>query len=193
MKQRNMANRGMGLEHMVEHANVQYAQKGWAVVQKTPTSVKVFRRGSEIVSAVHDKKSTVDFVGVANGRAIAFDAKSCKATRFPLRNIESHQIEFLRKWQQQGGEAFLLIEMEAYRAIFYAPLDKLEPFLDRAKTKKTGTQSLTLDDMTQHFHPVDQGRGVVLDYLQYVSGVVRSGSADRTTGAQTVQSERFVI
>lgn len=170
MKNRNMANRGMGLEHMVEHANAQYAAKGWAVVQKTPTSVKVFRRSSEIVSAVHDKKSTVDFVGVANGRAIAFDAKSCKATRFPLKNIHDHQIEFMRKWQQQGGEAFLLIEMEAYRAIFYAPLDRVLAFILRAEGGKRGTASLTLDDMTQHFHPVSQGRGVVLDYLQYVSG-----------------------
>lgn len=170
------ANRGMGFERVVEAANAAYLAKGWGVIQKVATPWKVLRRGAQIVSAFPEGKSTVDFVGAAAGKAIAFDAKSCKQDRFPLANIEPHQIEFLRRWEQQGGIAFLLIEMKNHERVWLARLDRLEPFLERAKTGKRGTQSLTIEDMIDHFAPVQQGRGVVLDYLAHIV----SGEEDKT-------------
>lgn len=92
----SQANRGRSFEQLIEHSNKQYQTKGKALIQKVPTPWKVIRRGKQIVSAHPAEKSTVDFVGVADGKAIAFDAKSTRElTRFPLSNIEVHQMVFL--------------------------------------------------------------------------------------------------
>lgn len=60
------ANRGRGLELLVEMANAQYRARRLAVVQKvaTPTKVLTDRRGG---TRVIRERSTVDYVGVAAG------------------------------------------------------------------------------------------------------------------------------
>lgn len=164
----NQSNTGASLESLIEAANNQYQARGFAVIQKVAVPWTVIRRGRDIVSAFPAEKSTVDFVG--NGMPIAFDAKSCSADRFPLRNIEPHQVAFLRNWRKQCGVAGILIEMVKQRRIFWVDFAKLDPFLERAKSGARGTQSLTLDDMEQHFVEVTQGRGIVLDYLLIAVG-----------------------
>src|SRR5579875_38202 len=125
----SQANRGMAFEYLIEYTNRQYQAKGIAVIQKIPTPVKMIRRGAQIVSAFPERKSTVDFIGVAGGRAIAFDAKSTRLyTRFPHGNIEQHQYEFLWEWQTQGGIAFVLVEFSTLHEVYVMPFEILQKF-----------------------------------------------------------------
>ena len=163
------ANRGSGFEELIDYANEQYAQKGWAQVQKVATPWQIIRKGKQIVTAFPSKKSTVDYIGVANGKAIAFDAKSTRErTRFPLSNIAEHQINFLKDWQDQGGKAFFLIEFVKHGEVFFAEFTEIKPYWDRARNG--GRKSIAYRDFEVHFPLVTQGRGVALDYLRILAG-----------------------
>jgi recombination protein U len=156
------ANRGMGLEQMIEYANAQYAARGIALIQKIATPWKVVRRGNQIVSAFPEKKSTVDFVGVYKGVPIAFDAKSTEnKTRIPLANFEQHQIEYLIQWLRYGGEAFYIIEFKTIGEVYKLNIMDFWEWYSRNKDK-----SLTLDWIREKGTKVDQGFGIALDYLR---------------------------
>lgn len=160
------ANRGKAFEKLIERANSQYASKGMAIVQKVPTPWIVIRKGSKIISAYPEEKSTVDFMGVANGKAIAFDAKSTReVTRFPLSNIEQHQMDFLKAIDQQGGRAFFLIEYATKRETYVISYTSMSEYWENAK--RDGRKSIPYSDMSR-FHRVTSERGISLDYLKVV-------------------------
>ncbi len=159
----SQANRGRSFEQLIEHSNKQYLAKGKALVQKVPTPWTVIRRGKQIVSAHPAEKSTVDFVGVADGKPIAFDAKSTRElTRFPLSNIEVHQMVFLQNFHDQGGQAFVLIEFAKIYEVYLVPFPKLREYWNNAR--KGGRKSIPYDEM-KHFPKISSGNGIALDYL----------------------------
>lgn len=162
----SQANRGKSFEMAVELANQQYATKNWALIQKVPTPTKVIRRGKDIVGAFHEKKSTVDFIGLAQGKPIAFDAKSTRErTRFPLSNIEPHQMEFLEKFNQQGGMAFFLIHWEKHQETYRVSHSAMQRYFEEAE--EGGRKSIPYGDMWK-FQQVTTSRGIVLDYLDFI-------------------------
>lgn len=161
------ANRGQGLEQLIEYANQQYAAKGIAQIQKVATPWKVIRKGKQIVSAFPEKKSTVDFIGVYKGQAIAFDAKQTEnTTRFPFANIEEHQDLFMYRWMLNGGYAFYLIEFKAHNELFFVPHTYLSAFGGMENRK-----SIPYEHLKAKFPTVKQGDGIVLDYLKHVEDI----------------------
>lgn len=160
-------NRGLAFEMLIEHANRQYQHKGRAIIQKVPVSWKVIRRGDRIVSAYPEKKSTVDFIGVAHGRPIAFDAKSTRErTRFPLNNLENHQYEFLQQWRNQGGIAFLLLEFAVLKESYLIPFKVLEKHWQIRESG--GRQSIRYQDIRFECDLIRSDRGIALDYLKKI-------------------------
>jgi recombination protein U len=158
------ANLGRSLEELIIHSNNQYKAKGAALIQKVATPWTVIRRGKQIVSAFPAEKSTVDFIGVVSGvKPVAFDAKQCKQSRFPLSYIEGHQMNFLYEWQSQGGEAFFVIEMVELNQIFRLPLDVMCDYFNNA-TALGGRKSIPLEDF-KDLTPLKSAGGVALDYL----------------------------
>lgn len=165
MSQVNYANRGMGLETLIEYANEQYSRKGIATIQKVATPWKVIWKGKQVVSAYPEKKSTVDFIGIHKSKCIAFDAKETELkTRFPLANIEQHQIDFMRKWEEHGGIAFFLINFKAHNKIYYLPFAYIDGL---NATGATGSIKYGDFEFMRNVHEVSQGNGIVLDYLAY--------------------------
>lgn len=145
------------------HACEQYESRGWAVIQEVPTPWIVNRRGNEVLHAYPEKPSTVDFVGVWNGRAVAFDAKETKErTRFPLKNIEQHQIDFLRRFLDQGGISFVLIEFAVLREVYAVPFVEIEKWW--IDSFRGGRQSIPYAEFAK-WNMVKTGRGIVLDFL----------------------------
>lgn len=159
------ANRGMGLETLIEYTNAQYANKGIAQIQKIPTSWKIVRQAKRIATAFPEKKSTVDFMGVYGGRAIAFDAKSTEnKTRFPFANVEQHQINFMKKWQNNGGIAFFIIEFTVHKETYLLTLDE---FLEMREM--SDRESIPYKYFQVMGTKVMSGAGgVLLDYLKHV-------------------------
>ena len=167
---RSYANRGKAFQLLINHANRIYKYKGLAVVDEVATPVKnlgIIGKG-QMFKAVYEKKSTVDYYGVCNGSGIAFDAKSTNInTSFPLKNVHEHQVEYLKMFQDQGGEAFLLIEFEGLREIYFMPFPFFFPWWQQ-QDEKQGRKSIPYEDIKRDCLLVKPGRGVPIDYLKYV-------------------------
>lgn len=158
------ANRGQSFEKIIELTNKQYFQKGRATIQKVATPWKVIRRGKQIVSAFPEKKSTVDFIGAYNGRPIAFDAKSTRErTRFPLSNVGEHQFNFLKRWHENGGISFLLVDFSKLKETYILPFKELETWWNEAQ--RGGRKSIPYEFFLVECDLVKSKNGILLDYL----------------------------
>lgn len=160
--------RGYALEGMVEASNRTYENKGQALVHKVPTPWKVMydKRTGRVKKAWPEEKGTVDFIGLAKGMPIAFDAKSTESkTSFPLKNIKPHQIHFLEQHEKQGGISFLLVEFSTMRQIYYFPFRFLKDFYE--ESLQGGRKSIPYDFFIHHCQKVTSKHGVLLDYLAH--------------------------
>ncbi|MCY0910041.1 MAG: Holliday junction resolvase RecU [Sulfobacillus thermotolerans] len=156
--------RGMALEALINHASAVYRERGWCVVYKRPTPVKILRtRGTRILSAVLESASTVDYEGVYRGHSLQFEAKSTAENRFDLKNILPHQVAHLRECRAQGALCFLLLEFSAQGRVYLVPAERIFSALDDAENG--GRKSIRNADIESTCYAVTQGRGVVLDYL----------------------------
>lgn len=173
----NHANRGMGLENLIEYTNNIYRTKRWAVVNKRPTPVKILRinRNGKIEGHL-EKASTVDYEGVYRGRAIQFESKSTKeANRFPLANFHEHQIEHMRACMQQGAMVFAIIEFVRHDVRFYVPAKVVLDAWDKAKAG--GPKSIPFEEFVLTCYTIPSTRGVPCDYLAIVDRVMEGKSA----------------
>ena len=104
--------RGSTLEDMINRTNEKYADAGLALIQKVPTPItpiKMDKEHRQITLAYFEQKSTVDYIGAVQGIPVCFDAKECAVDTFALQNIHPHQIEFMSRFEKQGGISFFLI------------------------------------------------------------------------------------
>ncbi len=117
-----MANKGRGLEELVQAQNAFYAARGIANIQKISTPWKVIRQGNRIVSAFPEGKSTLDFRGtVRGGIPVSFDAKESEDERgLPLKHIQPHQVEYIRTALPLGEVSFLLCCVKPLGAYYVA-------------------------------------------------------------------------
>lgn len=129
--------RGSTLEEFINHTNERYTELGLALIQKIPTPitpVKIDQESRHITLAYFDKISTVDYIGAVQGIPMCFDAKECKADTFPLQNIHDHQMEFMEKFEKQGGISFLLIYYSTRDELYYMRYEQIRKFWDRGKS-----------------------------------------------------------
>ncbi|KIQ88524.1 recombinase RecU [Bacillus sp. L_1B0_8] len=162
----NYANRGNALEIAIGTANAQYDARGIALIDKvaTPVKVKKLDQRGQIENGWYDHKSTVDYKGLTNGVSIAFDAKSSmNKTNFPLKNVKSHQISYLRKHQQQKGVSFLLIEFSIYQEHYILMFDQLAEWW--SESVQGGRKSIPYQYFVENCIRCGPGRGIALDYL----------------------------
>jgi len=123
--------RGSTFEEMIDLTNRLYSRAGLAEIQKIPTPitpVAVDNAAHTITSAYFEKKSTVDFIGAAQGIPICFDAKETRQPSLPLRNIHAHQVEFMENFRKQKGVSFLLVNFVAKNEMFLLPGEVLAQY-----------------------------------------------------------------
>lgn len=158
--------RGSVLEEYINHTNLLYESKQMALIQKIPTPVKVTQKhGGIITQGFFEEKSTVDYVGVAQGVPICFDAKETKLKSLPLANIHLHQIEHMKKWKQQGGYSFLIVSFTEYNKYFLITLEELVPYFNNIDN---GRKSIPLNAFKREI-PIENG---YLHYLKCVKDYV---------------------
>ena len=161
--------RGSTLEEFINHTNERYTDMGLALIQKIPTPITPVRIDQEkrhITLAYFDKISTVDYIGAVQGIPVCFDAKECSVDTFPLQNVHEHQIDFMEKFEKQGGIAFLLIYYSTRDKLYYMRYRQIRKFWDRAQTG--GRKSFRYDEIEPGwFMKLKQGYFVpYLDYIQ---------------------------
>lgn len=169
-KQVNYKNRGKWFENLIIETNNGYHAKGWAVIHKIEPTIQIqqeippnkvigFKRG----------KGFVDFFGCWNGRALAFEAKKTNSrTSFPLSNIEQHQMDCLKYWQDQGGIAFFLIAFEKLEECYFVKYDQVAEWWEKAAAG--GRKSIPYNYFLLECDLVKRQRGVPYDYLAVIGG-----------------------
>lgn len=120
------------LEKIAETRNKAGKLDGTSLILKIPVPIVMTATG------LQPMPSTVDFVGlVQGGKFIAFDAKqTIIKTRFDLKNIHAHQLEYLRLVRNLGGLSFFLIWFKEVSATegFIVPLSVIEKFWDSERS-----------------------------------------------------------
>ena len=154
--------RGSTLEDMINRTNEKYAESGLALIQKVPTPIKMDKEHRQITLAYFEQKSTVDYIGAVQGLPVCFDAKECASDTFALQNIHEHQVDFMGKFEKQGGIAFFLIFYTHKDLLYYLPYEMLRYFWDRAKDG--GRKSFRYEELNPAY-VLPKKHGVLVPYL----------------------------
>ena len=161
---KSYANRGKAFEKLIVLSNKYYAQKRWAAVEKVEPSFKTIGFYRKYAYGYYEGPGFVDFVGVANGRSICFEAKSTnERTRFPLKNMNEKQYELLKDWDIQGSISFVLIEFEKRQVVFLLKFNQLRKWWEDAQNG--GRKSIPFEWFHFNCQRVMNNRGIPLDYL----------------------------
>lgn len=161
--------RGSTLEDLINRTNERYSETGLCLVQKIPTPItpiNIDSKSRHITLAYFEQKSTVDYIGAAQGIPIAFDAKECAKDTFTLANIHAHQVQFMEDFEKQGGIAFFLINYTHRDKYYYLRFEKLKFFWDRMNNG--GRKSFTFDETEGDFF-LESKAGVFVPYLDGVN------------------------
>ena len=166
--------RGSLFEDLINRTNDVYRERGTALVQKIPTPITpidIDRDERHITLAYFDRKSTVDYIGIAQGIAICFDCKECAADTFAMQNIHEHQYKFMKEFERQGGVAFLLIYYSHREKIYFMRCDEMVKFYDRAydeSDRGDARKSFRFDELDERFL-YDMPAEPFINYLEYVN------------------------
>lgn len=161
--------RGSTLEEMVNRTNEHYQERGLALIQKIPTPitpVKMDKEHRQITLAYFEKRSTVDYIGAAQGIPICFDAKECVADTFPLQNVHGHQVRFMESFERQEGIAFLIIYYSERNELYYMRFSELLKFWERAEAG--GRKSIRYEELDKRFF-MNPEHGYLVPYLDAVN------------------------
>ena len=161
--------RGSTLEDLINHTNECYRERHLGLIQKVPTPItpiNIDKATHHITLAYFDQKSTVDYIGVAQGVPICFDAKECATDTFSLQNIHDHQVKFMEDFERQEGVAFFLISYTKKDIYYYLRLSDLMPFWKRAHDG--GRKSFRYDELDPKWI-IPKKRDLFIPYLDMVN------------------------
>lgn len=145
--------RGSSLEEMINLTNEKYREEGLALIQKIPTPItpiEINQQTRHITLAYFDQKSTVDYIGAIQGLPVCFDAKECHTDTFPLQNVHEHQVEFMRRFEEQGGIAFFVIYFTHLDLFYYLTFRQFLGFWERKEAG--GRKSFRRDELDEAFY-----------------------------------------
>ncbi len=160
--------RGSTLEELVNRTNERYSEQGLALIPKIPppiTPVKIDKEHRHITLAYFEKISTVDYIGAVQGIPVCFDAKECSADTFPLQNVHEHQMDFMGKFEKQGGISFLLIYYSTRGELYYMRYMQIKKFWDRAAAG--GRKSFRFEELEPGWF-MELKNGYFIPYLEFI-------------------------
>lgn len=144
--------RGSAFEEFINLTIEKYVENELALIQKVPTPITPIHIDKEhrhITLAYFDQKSTVDYIGVVQGIPVCFDAKECNAKTFPLQNLHAHQVQFMERFEKQGGISFLLIYFTKEETFYYLRFEKMMEFWKRMEAG--GRKSFRMEELEEDF------------------------------------------
>lgn len=95
-----------------------------------------------------------DYMGLADGRPVAFDAKDCTRARWPLADLARHQALDLEAHRKQGGVSAVALRLRG--AGWWLPWEALHPlwWAVRRGEAVRGDASLSVDDCERLGRPI---------------------------------------
>jgi recombination protein U len=160
--------RGDALEDLIIATNEFYKKQGLGRIDKINTPIKVIELGKDgmITKAFFEKKSTVDFTGVIQGIAVAFDAKETNLKSIPISNIHQHQIEYMKDITDQKGLAFIIIHFKFCDEYFLTPFEVIYKYYNESmKGKRKSIPYKNLDPR----YKINRTRNGIIDYISVLN------------------------
>lgn len=154
---------GQGWEAYLKVWHDRYRRSGRAHIVKTEPPVKVLGKpdAQGRFRACWGSSAPVDFVGVAEGRAVFFDAKDTDKDRFDLCMVDDHQAACLDAAVASGARAFIALRHRR-TGMWVLPWTRLGPIWHRWRDSKRGagraapgTASLSADEIRGIGLPID--------------------------------------
>ncbi len=132
MAWRTLGHRGDALEDLINITNEYYRNNDYACINKIATPIKVVKQNEkgQIILGFFEKKSTVDFIGIAQNIPICFDTKETKSASLSLGNIHPHQIKYMQDFRRHGGISFLIVHFTSLEKYYLVPLEFIEKHLE---------------------------------------------------------------
>lgn len=161
--------RGSELEEMINMTNEMYRKEGIALVQKIPTPIKPIEMDKEhkkITLAFFDEKSTVDYIGVAQGVPVCFDAKETNEVSMPLKNIHDHQVEYMIDFKNQNGVSFFIFYYKKVDKLFLVPIEKYLELVNQSDKK-----SISYKEFDSKYE-LKIERGTYINYLKQLNNFI---------------------
>lgn len=175
-KRINKANLGMDLEEAINQTNEYYLNNDIAVIHKKPTPVQIVkvdypsRNKAVITEAYYKTPSTTDYNGIYKGKYIDFDAKeNHNKTAFPLANVSTHQVLHLKKVQEHGGIAFLLVAWNLYNEYYLLPFEVLNEYWENSL--KDGRKSIPYETFKTKAYSISEGYLPRIPYLKVIDEI----------------------
>ncbi len=168
---RTRGHRGDALEEIILITNEYYQNHHFAIINKASTPIKVVEidQAGIITKGYFEKKSTVDFIGIAQGIAVAFDAKETHLNALPLSNIHDHQLEYMKEFAFHGGLSFIIVHFKKVDKYYILPLEMIEEYVNNAKNG--GRKSIPHSAMTDAFLITREYNGI-LNYLPALNAYI---------------------
>lgn len=164
----NYGNRGMTLENDLNETNNYYLNNNIAVIYKKPTPITISnveyhsRTDAVITKAYFKTPSTTDYNGIYKGKYIDFEAKETKnTTSFPISNIHKHQLEHLKRIDEHGGIAFLIVRFTKLNLTYFITYKNFEKSLE-------GKKSVSLSKFKELGHIIEDKYNPRVDYLKVI-------------------------
>lgn len=154
MAWRTRGHRGDLLESLIDISNEYYRSNGIARVDKISTPIKVVEQNSsgQITLGYFDKRSTVDYIGLAQGIALCFDAKETWQNSFSLNNFHDHQLDYMNDFKSHGGVSFFLVYFKKFETFYLLPLERVEEQIKKAQAG--GRKSISHDHCLEDAIPI---------------------------------------
>lgn len=172
------ANKGVGLEDMINNSNEYYLANDIAVIHKKPTPIQIVRvdfpsRNKAVITEAYYKlPSTTDYNGVYKGYYIDFDAKECASTTsFPLKNVKPHQSLHLKNIEKQGGIGFFIISFNQYDEYYILKIDDYLKFYETSLNNER--KSIPYTFFKEKCIRVYPNYSPELDYLKGVDTLIK--------------------
>jgi len=159
---------GMYFENALNKSNDYYRNTSKAIIYKKPTPIQIVRvdypkrSKARIIEAYYQTPSTTDYNGIYREKYIDYEAKETHNLSFNFKHISNHQVEHLRKIDEQKGIAFVIIFFSKVNRVF---LIDIKPFIELFKQ---GLKSIKISDLEQIGMEAKLGFVPPIDYLQAV-------------------------
>ncbi|HAN10282.1 MAG TPA: Holliday junction resolvase RecU [Clostridiales bacterium] len=164
--------RGSLLEEIINMTNEIYRKKGIALIQKIPTPIKPMEMDKEtrtISLGYFEQKSTVDYIGIAQGISICFDAKETSQGSLPLQNIHKHQMDFMQDFEKHDGVSFILVYFKKYTKYYLLPFEKLKKYYDAKENG--GRKSIPYSEFGEELE-IKISNNAYVNYLEKLSEIL---------------------
>lgn len=145
---------GDRFESLIEASCNRYKQQGVAYINKTYPPFTTLRRQKGQVVGFYGKAGQPDFVGtLKGGGAIVFEAKHTNTTNIPFGHVANHQKQSLKRHDELGAEAFILVAFKL-DSIYKIPI---RDWLELEKT--IGKKSLNEKDLSEY--KIEKNKGLI--------------------------------